>query len=110
MKFLLLIIFSIISSISFLVFSYFMRKNKKFIKLESKIKDFEINFEILKILALYSISLIIFNTFIFILLSISLGNFYIVLPKLEYKIPWQLFFAVLCFAFTNSLKNIIEIL
>ena len=110
MKFLLLIIFSIISSISFFIFSYFMRKNKKVIKLESKIKDFEINFEILKILVLYSVCLIIFNAFIFILLSISLENLSIILPKLEYKIPWQWFFAILCFAFTNSLKDIIEIL
>ena len=110
MKFLLLIIFSLISSISFFIFSHFMRKNKKVIKLESKIKDFEINLEILKILALYSICLIIFNTFIFILLSISLGNLSIILPKLGYKIPWQWFFAILCLAFTNSLKDIIEIL
>jgi hypothetical protein len=87
-----------------------MRKNKKVIKLESKIKDFEINFEILKILVLYSVCLIIFNAFIFILLSISLENLSIILPKLEYKIPWQWFFAILCFAFTNSLKDIIEIL
>jgi hypothetical protein len=111
MKIIILLIFSLLSSLSFFLFSHFFQKEKKIKKLRSKFKEIEnITFALFKYIIFYSAVLIIFNSFIFTLLSFSLQNFYIRIPIVKLQIPWQWFFPILCFIFAYSLKEIIEIL
>lgn len=117
MKILILVFFSLISSFSVLIFNIFIQKNKKIIKLREEIEKIKIKqkrefldslYEYFKIVTLYSLVLIIFNTALLYILWLYLANLTVNLPKLI-EVPWQYFYAFSCFIKSKILKNIIKI-
>lgn len=98
MKFLVLLLSIFVScSITFL-FNYFVKKNKKVIKIVEKLEEMkfsqknpEVFKEYLKVISMYSIVLIFVNSIIFFLTWFYIGSLTIYFPKLL-EVSWQYFY------------------
>ncbi|MEM0480572.1 MAG: hypothetical protein QXQ14_00050 [Candidatus Aenigmatarchaeota archaeon] len=108
---------ALLSSLTVFLFNYFLQKNKRITKLREELEKLKIKRsnqalnllkEYVKLLSLYSIILIAFNTVIFFLAWLYLENLKIILPKF-FEISWQYFYVFASFTILKIFNEIIKI-